>query len=325
MTEIKHLIEEWIEMRATLQRQLKMLESGEMRMGPDISDSTTQATIARIKAVDRRAELTAEGIFADARAIIGGFDVDRMPQRFSISCGRSVRLGSRPRIVHPGGRQDNKWRSLWWYGKPSKANSTSTRYFSRGTADLAMYLPINFRGKIALSVVVALFTLTAVFGLPIWIPQFVSMAHSDKSIGENIFVTIFTVLFMAGLIYRFFAGVYAGLLYGSVKQQLAVIYLLGMPAQLIIFDPIYRQLPATPGFIAVPLILLWFFCLAVVLGMRKLVPAFWVEVLTADGWVRAQKCYRDLATAESTAMMLHQQHPDVKAVRVSPTLVTKIV
>jgi hypothetical protein len=33
MTEIKHLIEEWIEMRATLQRQLQMLESAEMRTG----------------------------------------------------------------------------------------------------------------------------------------------------------------------------------------------------------------------------------------------------------------------------------------------------
>ncbi len=50
MTEIKHLIEEWIEMRATLQRQLKMLESGELRTGTNISDSTTQATITRIKA-----------------------------------------------------------------------------------------------------------------------------------------------------------------------------------------------------------------------------------------------------------------------------------
>jgi hypothetical protein len=33
-------------MRATLQRQLKLLESRKMRMGADISDSTTQATIA---------------------------------------------------------------------------------------------------------------------------------------------------------------------------------------------------------------------------------------------------------------------------------------
>jgi hypothetical protein len=50
MAEIKHLIEEWIEMRATLQRQLTMLESGEIRVGGNISDGATQATIARIKA-----------------------------------------------------------------------------------------------------------------------------------------------------------------------------------------------------------------------------------------------------------------------------------
>ena len=49
MPEVKHLIEEWIQMRATLQRQLKMLESGEVRTGNNISASTTQATIARIK------------------------------------------------------------------------------------------------------------------------------------------------------------------------------------------------------------------------------------------------------------------------------------
>jgi hypothetical protein len=49
MAEIKHLIEEWIQIRATLQRQLKMLESGEIRTGTSITDSTTQATIARIK------------------------------------------------------------------------------------------------------------------------------------------------------------------------------------------------------------------------------------------------------------------------------------
>jgi hypothetical protein len=49
MPEIKHLVEDWIQMRGTLQRQLKMLESGEMRTETNISDSTTQATIARIK------------------------------------------------------------------------------------------------------------------------------------------------------------------------------------------------------------------------------------------------------------------------------------
>ncbi len=49
MPEIKHLIEEWIQNRATLQRQLKILESGEVDTGTNISASTTQATIARIK------------------------------------------------------------------------------------------------------------------------------------------------------------------------------------------------------------------------------------------------------------------------------------
>jgi Holliday junction resolvasome RuvABC endonuclease subunit len=46
MAEVKHLIEEWIEMRATLQRQLKLLESGEIRAG---ESSTAQATATRIK------------------------------------------------------------------------------------------------------------------------------------------------------------------------------------------------------------------------------------------------------------------------------------
>ncbi len=49
MPEIKHLIEEWIQMRATLQRQLKMLESGEIKASTNISDSTTQATITLLK------------------------------------------------------------------------------------------------------------------------------------------------------------------------------------------------------------------------------------------------------------------------------------
>jgi hypothetical protein len=49
MAEIKHLIEEWIQIRATLQRQLKMLESGEVHIGTNIPDSATQETIARLK------------------------------------------------------------------------------------------------------------------------------------------------------------------------------------------------------------------------------------------------------------------------------------
>jgi hypothetical protein len=48
MAEVKHLIEEWIEMRATLQRQLKLLESGEIHAG---ESGAAQTTIARIKAL----------------------------------------------------------------------------------------------------------------------------------------------------------------------------------------------------------------------------------------------------------------------------------
>ncbi|WP_296706872.1 hypothetical protein [Rhodoblastus sp.] len=48
MAEVKHLIEEWIEIRATLQRQVKLLESGQI---PAEESSATQATVARIKAL----------------------------------------------------------------------------------------------------------------------------------------------------------------------------------------------------------------------------------------------------------------------------------
>jgi cob(I)alamin adenosyltransferase len=49
MAEIKHLIEEWIQIRATLQRQLKMLESGELHTGTNMPDRATQETITRLK------------------------------------------------------------------------------------------------------------------------------------------------------------------------------------------------------------------------------------------------------------------------------------
>ena len=49
MTTITDLIEDWIQMRSTLQRQLKMLESGEMHTGGKISDSTTRDTIVRVR------------------------------------------------------------------------------------------------------------------------------------------------------------------------------------------------------------------------------------------------------------------------------------
>jgi hypothetical protein len=49
VTAITDLIEDWIQMRSTLQRQLKMLESGEMFAGDQISDSTIRDTIVRVR------------------------------------------------------------------------------------------------------------------------------------------------------------------------------------------------------------------------------------------------------------------------------------
>ena len=48
MVTANDLIEDWIEMRSKLQRQLKVLEAGEMYRGDNISDSTTTATVARL-------------------------------------------------------------------------------------------------------------------------------------------------------------------------------------------------------------------------------------------------------------------------------------
>ena len=49
MTTINDLIENWIQMRATLQRQLKALKSGQITTGDDIVGSTTEDTIIRVK------------------------------------------------------------------------------------------------------------------------------------------------------------------------------------------------------------------------------------------------------------------------------------
>jgi hypothetical protein len=49
MATVKDLIEDWIEIRSTLQRQLEMLESGQMQMGTHLSDNTKRETIVRIK------------------------------------------------------------------------------------------------------------------------------------------------------------------------------------------------------------------------------------------------------------------------------------
>jgi hypothetical protein len=49
MTIVHDFVEEWIEMRSKLQRQLKLLESGKIDTGTAIIGSTTEATINRLK------------------------------------------------------------------------------------------------------------------------------------------------------------------------------------------------------------------------------------------------------------------------------------
>jgi hypothetical protein len=49
MATVKDLVEDWIEIRSMLQRQLEMLESGQVDTGTRISDTTTKETIVRIK------------------------------------------------------------------------------------------------------------------------------------------------------------------------------------------------------------------------------------------------------------------------------------
>jgi len=50
MVAINDLVEEWIQIRSTLQRQLKMLQSGEASSESYISENEKTATITRIKA-----------------------------------------------------------------------------------------------------------------------------------------------------------------------------------------------------------------------------------------------------------------------------------
>jgi hypothetical protein len=49
MVTINDLVEDWIQIRSTLQRQLKMLQSGEPPSESVISESEKKATITRIK------------------------------------------------------------------------------------------------------------------------------------------------------------------------------------------------------------------------------------------------------------------------------------
>ena len=49
MLVINDLVEDWIQIRSTLQRQLKTLQSGGAPSEADISEDAKKATIARIK------------------------------------------------------------------------------------------------------------------------------------------------------------------------------------------------------------------------------------------------------------------------------------
>jgi len=49
MVAIHDLVEDWIQIRSTLQRQLKILQSGEAPSEADVSENEKNVTIARIK------------------------------------------------------------------------------------------------------------------------------------------------------------------------------------------------------------------------------------------------------------------------------------
>ena len=49
MTTTNDLIEDWIKIRSTLQRQIQLLELGKMQTGTNILDSTTEDTILRLR------------------------------------------------------------------------------------------------------------------------------------------------------------------------------------------------------------------------------------------------------------------------------------
>jgi uncharacterized protein (UPF0548 family) len=49
MTMINELIEDWIQVRATFQRQIKALESVQIHVETGIHDNTTKETVVRLK------------------------------------------------------------------------------------------------------------------------------------------------------------------------------------------------------------------------------------------------------------------------------------
>ncbi len=66
MAIIHDFVEDWIEMRSKLQRQLKLLESGKTDTGTNVIGSTTEATIIRLKKwIDELNDLLKEYAHAD--------------------------------------------------------------------------------------------------------------------------------------------------------------------------------------------------------------------------------------------------------------------
>jgi len=66
MAIIHDFVEDWIEMRSKLQRQLKLLESGKTDTGTNVIGSTTEATIIRLKKwIDELNDLLKEFAHAD--------------------------------------------------------------------------------------------------------------------------------------------------------------------------------------------------------------------------------------------------------------------
>ena len=66
MAIIHDFVEDWIEMRSKLQRQLKLLESGKTDTGTNVIGSTTEATIIRLKKwIDELTDLLKEYAHAD--------------------------------------------------------------------------------------------------------------------------------------------------------------------------------------------------------------------------------------------------------------------
>ena len=66
MAIIHDFVEDWIEMRSKLQRQLKLLEFGKTDTGSNVIGGTTEATIIRLKKwIDELNDLLKEYAHAD--------------------------------------------------------------------------------------------------------------------------------------------------------------------------------------------------------------------------------------------------------------------